>query len=425
MLRARLAGEAADDTLLLTSRIVADGATAAERALGPVAGLAAATGAPVRAERAAEVTPVGRAADAARVQEPWHALVYDATLMSVLAEVHGDGFDGAAAEVIADHVASIGAHVADGRTPAELKDWLWQAMRWQAAAPPAGHADTLRGWREYRRPTHPMLLVPGSGAEPVARAARSRTDGPVPVPASGSPDPRPWPVPVQRVSTLGRGPSALPRPEPVPPAVGRTRVMDSPDLVATQVGRPVPPSVPPRRSPVQHLGPTPSSPSERPGSARPRITGAAVASTPAPRAASTSAATTAPRHDVAPASVARSARPGRPAASSSWDRSRVGGALLRALPRVLAVLAVLRTLWLVPDGAARQSQPFVPLPPQLLETLRVSVDLAPLVDGPVLALAALAVAVVLRVAGKRTWTWPYVLVACASVAATVVLVLRG
>ncbi|MFF8344709.1 protein kinase [Cellulosimicrobium funkei] len=425
VLRARLAGDSPDDTLLLTSRIVADGATAAERALGPVAGLAAATGAPVRAERAAEVSPVGRAADAARVREPWHALVYDATLMSVLAEVHGDGFDGAAAEVIADHVASIGAHVADGRTPAELKDWLWQAMRWQAAAPPAGHADTLRGWREYRRPTHPMLTVPGSGAEPVARAARSRTDGLVPVPASGSPDPRPWPVPVQRVSTLGRGPSALPRPEPVPPAVARTRVMDSPDVVATQVGRPVPPSVPPRRSPVRHLGPTPPSPAVRPESVRPRITGAAVASTPAPRAAGTSAATTAPRQEVAPASVARSARPGRPAASSSWDRSRVGGALLRALPRVLAVLAVLRTLWLVPDGAARQSQPFVPLPPQLLETLRVSVDLAPLVDGPVLALAALAVAVVLRVAGKRTWTWPYVLVACASVAATVVLVLRG
>ena len=92
---------------------------------------------------------------------------------------------------------------------------------------------------------------------------------------------------------------------------------------------------------------------------------------------------------------------------------------------MLAVLAVLRTLWLVPDGAARQSEPFVPLPPQLLETLRVSVDLAPLVDGPVLALAALVVAVALRVAGQRTWTWLYALVASASVAATVALVLRG
>jgi hypothetical protein len=99
--------------------------------------------------------------------------------------------------------------------------------------------------------------------------------------------------------------------------------------------------------------------------------------------------------------------------------------LLRALPLLLAVLAVLRTLWLVPDGAARQSEPFVPLPPQLLESLRVSVDLAPLVDGPLLALAALAVAVVLRVAGLRTRTWPYTLVACASVVTTVVLVLRG
>ncbi|MDF2807279.1 MAG: hypothetical protein K0S43_2225 [Cellulosimicrobium sp.] len=429
VLRARLAGEAADDTLLVTSRIVADGATAAERALGPVAGLAAATGAPVPAERAAEVPPAGTGADAARPREPWHALVYDATLMSVLAEVHGDGFDGAAAEVIADHVASIGAQVADGRTPAELKDWLWQAMQWQAAAPPAGHADTLRGWRAYRRPTHPALPVPRAGAEPVARVARSRTDGPVPVPASGAPGARAWPVPVQRVSTLGRAPSVRPRAEPVPPAVARTRVLDSPDLVATRVGRPVPPSVPPRRSPVQHLGPTPPSPSVHPGPARTRVTGAAVTSAPAPQPSSAPrnprGAPAAPQQAATPAAATRSAGRSRQAAAASWARSRTGGAVLRALPRVLAVLAVLRTLWLVPDGAARQSEPFVPLPPQLLETLRVSVDLAPLVDGPVLALAALVVAVALRIAGQRTWTWLYALVASASVAATVALVLRG
>lgn len=424
VLRARLAGEAADDTLLLTQRIVADGATAAERALGPVAGLGAATGAPVRGARSADAVAVGTdpgadpgavaGRDTTRAREPWHALVYDATLMSVLSEVHGDGFDGAASEVIADHVASIGAHVADGRTPAELKDWLWQAMQWQAATPPAGHADTLRGWRAYRRPPHVTPARP----EPVVRVARLRTDEPVAAPARGTPGGRTWPGAVRRVSTLGRPPSGAGPAEPAPAAVAGTRVLDSPDLVATQVGRPVPPSVPPRRSPVQHLGPTPRS-------ARPRITGAAVTSAPAPQPSIAQQAAPAfpapPQQPAAPTAGASS----RSAASSPVDRSRVGGAFLRALPRLLAVLAVLRTLWLVPDGAARQSEPFVPLPPQLLETLRVSVDLAPLVDGPVLALAALAVAVVLRVAGRRTWVWPYTLLASASVIATVVLVLRG
>ena len=315
--------------------------------------------------------------------------------------------------------------VADGRTPAELKDWLWQAMQWRAATPPAGHPDTLRGWRAYRRPAHSVLAPPRSGPERVARADRLRRDGHVPVPAAGARDERAWPLPVQRVSTLGRPPSGRPSAEPVTPAVARTRVVDSPDLVATQVGRPVPPSVPPRRSSVQHLGPTPQPTSGRPPAARQRITGSAVTSTPSPQAGQNTSA--APQQAAAPAAPtpARSTRTSRSAVVSPGDRSRIGGALLRALPRLLAVLAVLRTLWLVPDGAARQSEPFVPLPSQLLETLRVSVDMAPLVDGPVLALAALAVAVALRVAGQRTWTWLYALLAFASVVATVVLVLRG
>ncbi|MDF9878792.1 protein kinase domain-containing protein [Cellulosimicrobium cellulans] len=423
VLRARLAGEVADDTLLLTQRILADGATAAERALGPVAGLGAETGAPVLGVRPVDAVAVGpdlgaelgevAGRDTARAREPWHALVYDATLMSVLSEVHGDGFDGAASEVIADHVASIGAHVADGRTPAELKDWLWRAMQWQAATPPAGHADTLRGWRAFRRPPH---VTPGT-PEPVVRLARPRADEPVAGPVHGATAGRSWPVPVRRVSSLGRPAATSSATRPAPAAVARTRVLDSPDLVATQVGRPVPPSVPPRRSPVQHLGPTPRS-------ARPRVTGAAVTSAPAPQPAN--ASQSAPASPSAPGRAASAvAAPSRSAAMSSGSRSRVGGTVLRTLPRLLAVLAVLRTLWLVPDGAARQSEPFVPLPSQLLETLRVSVDMAPLVDGPVLALAALVAAVALRVSGQRTWTWPYALLAFASVAATVVLVLRG
>jgi hypothetical protein len=95
------------------------------------------------------------------------------------------------------------------------------------------------------------------------------------------------------------------------------------------------------------------------------------------------------------------------------------------VPRVLVVVAVLRTVLLIPEGALQQSRPVFGLPAALLEVLRVPVVAEAVVDGPLLALAALVVAVLLRVAGHRTWTWFYALVAAASIVAAVVLVLRG
>ncbi|MFC7025643.1 serine/threonine-protein kinase, partial [Promicromonospora thailandica] len=196
VVRARLEQTTPDPTLLLTSQLVSDGVTAAEVAALPATDV-------LRGKGHTKVFQPG--APAARTPEPWHALVYDRALMSVLTEVHADGFDGAAEQLVADHIAEIGAEVAAGRTPAEIKDWIWQAMRWEVTSPAGGHPDTLRGWRAFRNPE--------------------------PAPAS-----RRAPVRSQ-------------------PAAGATQV------VAAQGPRPQ--SFEPRKSPVKHLGPAPQPPGGR------------------------------------------------------------------------------------------------------------------------------------------------------------------
>ncbi|WP_125776527.1 serine/threonine protein kinase [Antribacter gilvus] len=82
--------------------------------------------------------------------EPMTNLVYDQALMRRLHELHGDGFDGAAEQVVADHVAAVGLQRAGGRTPGEIKDFVWSAMRWTAAVPPPGYENSYRGWTAFR-----------------------------------------------------------------------------------------------------------------------------------------------------------------------------------------------------------------------------------------------------------------------------------
>lgn len=382
VLRTRLAGEAADETLLLTERVVDDGATAAEQALGPVAGLATTISLKAHAERPTRVmapqagTEAGVAA--ARAREPWHALVYDATLMSVLSEVHADGFDGAAEQVIADHVASIGAHVADGRTPAEIKDWLWQAMRWQASTPPDGHADTLRGWRTYRNPKQ------------VA------------------------PTEVSRLSNRDER------------ALKLTQVMHAPDGAATQVARPAPPTYHPRKSPVKHLGPVPP-----PASVQPRSTVAADGGTrPRPAAPVAGPPAAAPPQRGTPQPPSGSSRPTAVAAAPATAvvtparrrrPARAGGVLLRLVPRLLLLAAVLRTVLLAPVGSLQLDGPVLGLPPEILRALRFPPDLAGSIEGPLLAVAALFMAGLLRAAGHRMLIWLYAVAAFGTIAAAGVL----
>lgn len=345
VVRSRLANTAPDPTLLLTSQVLSDGVTAAEVAALPATDVLPGRGHtrmfPQAPDRSDEATPTPR------TPEPWHSLVYDRALMSVLAEVHADGFDGAAEQVVADHVAEIGAHVAGGRTPAEIKDWIWEAMRWQVTSPADGHSDTLRGWRAFRSP------------EPAPASER--------VPGSG-------------------------RPEPVPPSV--SPAPPPPAAAATQVVRnvvPPPQSFEPRKSPVKHLGPAPQP-------AGPRASVRATRPMPAVRPpAVPQSAVPQPAVRKPPASRPPSMQPGtrpgvqpRPAAPAPvpprrrpWPL-RLLGALLRWVPRLLLVGAV----YLLVTQDPQAGDPFL--------------------AAPALAIAALGLAVLLRIARHKMRIWFYV-----------------
>ncbi|MFI2363855.1 protein kinase [Promicromonospora sp. NPDC019610] len=366
VVRARIASATPDPTLLLTSQLVSDGVTAAEVATLPSTDILPGQGHTKMfqrdLDRSDEVTPT-------RVPEPWHALVYDRALMSVLTEVHADGFDGAAEQVVADHVAEIGAEVAGGRTPAEIKDWIWQAMRWRVATPPEGHADTLRGWRAFRSPEP----APASKRAPVTSRPRSVT--PVGSTAAGS-------------STAA------------PPSATATQV------VRSQV--PPPQSYQPRKSPVKHLGPAPRQaapgpslratrpmpavPPGRPPVAQPtRQQGAQRGGQPAAQPARQPGGPQA----VQPAKQ-QGARPGKqprtPAPAPIAPRRRpwpvrLLGALLRWVPRLLLVSAV----YVLVTQDAQGGDPFL--------------------AAPALAVAAFGLAVLLRIAGHRMKIWFYAIAA--------------
>jgi serine/threonine protein kinase len=292
VVRARLASTTPDPTLLLTSQLLSDGVTAAEVAALPATDILPGRGHTKvfqrDPDRSDEPTPTPR------IPEPWHALVYDRALMSVLAEVHADGFDGAAEQVVADHVAEIGAHVAGGRTPAEIKDWIWEAMRWQVTSPADGHSDTLRGWRAFRNPE--------------------------PAPASE------------------QAPGSS-RPESVPPSVSPAPATPL-SAAATQVVRnltPPPQSFEPRKSPVKHLGPAPQPAGPRPSvhatRPMPAMQPPAVQQLPAKRPPSMQPGM---RPGVQPRPPAPTPVPAR---RRPWPL-RLLGALLRWVPRLLLLGAV-------------------------------------------------------------------------------------
>lgn len=352
VVRARLASTTPDPTLTLTSQLLRDGVTAAEMAALPATDVLPGRGHTKVFQRDPH-RPEDRSDDATpstRTTEPWHALVYDRALMSVLAEVHADGFDGAAEQLVADHVAEIGAHVADGRTPAEIKDWIWQAMRWRVASPPDGHADTLRGWRAFRSPES----APASGQAP--GAGRSGTTPPSVLPASA-----------------------------VPLSAGATQVVRK--LV------PPPQSFEPRKSPVKHLGPAPKPAGPTPSAHATRPMPAvrpAVHQPPAKRPPSMRPG----RQPVVQPVVQQGTRPDvQPRASAPAPASprrkpwpvRLFGALLRWVPRILLLGAV----YVLAVQYSQAGSPFL--------------------AAPALAVAAFGVAVLLRIVGYRMRIWFYVI----------------
>ncbi|MFC8801445.1 serine/threonine protein kinase [Promicromonospora sp. NPDC057138] len=170
-----------------------------------------------------------------RQGEPVTNLVYDQQLMGRLHQVHADGFDGAAEEVISVYLSAVGPQRAGGRAPAEIKDYLWAAMRWIPAFTPEGYADNYDGWVAYRQrhglplpgvpstpstlhrqtgsPTQRMTPVTNQQATQVAPAYR-----PGPPPGART-APAPAPVPMQRpTGPIGTQPNVPVQPvQPVQP----------------------------------------------------------------------------------------------------------------------------------------------------------------------------------------------------------------
>ena len=202
-----------DATLLDPSLLAAVDATAVERGLVTemLTGSAAAPTA---------VAPTSvLASNPVRQGEPVTNLVYDQQLMGRLHQVHGDGFDGAAEEIISAYLSAVGPQRAGGRSPAEVKDYLWAAVRWAPAFTPEGYADSYDGWVAYRR--RRGLPLPSG---PATTAPPRQTGSPTRHPAPGTnqqatqvaPSFRPGPVPGARPAPVpARGPASPPAGGPV------------------------------------------------------------------------------------------------------------------------------------------------------------------------------------------------------------------
>ncbi|MFD2795575.1 serine/threonine-protein kinase [Promicromonospora vindobonensis] len=194
------------------------------------------------AAAAAVVAPTSvLASNPVRQGEPVTNLVYDQQLMGRLHQVHGDGFDGAAEEVISVYLSAVGPQRAGGRAPAEVKDYLWAAMRWAPAFTPEGYADTYDGWVAYRqRHGLPLPGVPTSttprrqAGDPAQRRTPATNQQATQVAPAFRPGPVPGarpaqttaPAPAQRPAAPGSTQPSAPVQPPVPPAAPTPRRED-------------------------------------------------------------------------------------------------------------------------------------------------------------------------------------------------------
>lgn len=234
-----------DTALLGSTLLAAAGATSIERGLVTEVMTGAGTTPTVAPTSPLVSNPV-------RQGEPVTNLVYDQQLMGRLHQVHGDGFDGAAEEVISVYLAAVGPQRAGGRAPAEIKDYLWAAMRWAPAFTPEGYADTYDGWVAYRQ--RHGLPLPGVPTTPAA-----------PRPQAGSPAQR-LPVTNRQATQVapafrpGPPPGTRPMPAPAPaqPPAPPAGTQPNPRVGGpAQPNRPAQPSAPPQPQPQPPAGPAP------------------------------------------------------------------------------------------------------------------------------------------------------------------------
>ncbi|MFD6448858.1 serine/threonine-protein kinase [Promicromonospora sp. NPDC060204] len=361
---------ATDSARLDPALLAAAGATTIERGLVTevlTGSAAAATVAPTSVLASNPVQP----------GEPMTNLVYDQQLMGRLHQVHGDGFDGAAEEVISTYLAAVGPQRAGGRAPAEIKDYLWAAMRWAPAFTPEGYSDTFDGWAAYRQ-RHGLPLPGTPGATPprrhtssgprVTQAAQQATQvAPSFRPGSAATAARTAPAPAQQPGTTGT--------QPVQRPTG-----------------PVQPPVQPR-PPVQQQPPAPQQPT---GPVQPDAAGLSR----------------------------RDGRDSRDERDARADRSSGGGlgavaTVLGWIPRVLLLIALYQLVRLIPGFDAMPSAAELPLFAALgditVATLGLDPEWAPRIAElsiPLLGIIAAALVNLVRAVRSRRGgrTWPFWLV---------------
>ncbi|GAB4085323.1 hypothetical protein GCM10028784_19530 [Myceligenerans cantabricum] len=122
--------------------------------------------------------------------EPMTTLVFDQELVGRLQALLQGGFSNRAEQVIAEHLVKVGRHRAGGRTPREIKEYIWQQMQWgDAGVPAAPHGDlhslrqSVRANTEVMHP--PESYRPQAPAQPPTQPGTSPT---APSPAGGPAD---------------------------------------------------------------------------------------------------------------------------------------------------------------------------------------------------------------------------------------------
>lgn len=136
-----------------------------------------------------QFSPGGMPPRPIRSGEPMTQLVFDQELVGRLQALQQSGFSIRAEQVIAEHLVKVGQHRAGGRTPREIKEYIWQQMQWGdtgggVPAAPDGDLHSLR--RSVRANTE--VMNPPESYQPYLPGQQA-AGAPPQTPAGGPQDP--------------------------------------------------------------------------------------------------------------------------------------------------------------------------------------------------------------------------------------------
>ncbi|GAB3175761.1 hypothetical protein GCM10027059_49650 [Myceligenerans halotolerans] len=138
-----------------------------------------------------------------RSGEPMTTLVFDQELVGRLQALQRGGFSIRAEQVITEHLAKVGQHRAGGRTPHEIKEYIWQQMQWGDAGVPAAPDGDLHSLRRSVRANTEIIDPPGSIRPQPPGQGQPQSPGQFQQPTGQFPQPGPFQQP-------GAMPSAQP-----------------------------------------------------------------------------------------------------------------------------------------------------------------------------------------------------------------------